>query len=96
MLKYWITASIIIVICILIINLNNILNKIGDKIVSNDIIVKNKKTGAIIEYKRDYTKICEDTGNDLICFYITTDDIKQTKRVFKKDVGYKKETIEII
>lgn len=96
MLKYWITASIIIVICILIINLNNILNKIGDKIVSNDIIVKNKITGAIIEYKRDYTKIYEDTVNDLICFYITIDDVKQTKRVYKKDVGYKKETIEII
>lgn len=70
--------------------------KIGNKKASNDIIIKNKKTKAIIEYKRDYTKIYEDTINDLICFYTTNDDLNKTKRVFVKEIGYKKEDIEII
>jgi len=94
MFKYWGMSIILIIISFLIIQ--NAIGKIGDKKASNDIIVKNKKTGAIIEYKRDYTKIYEDTVNDLICFYITTDDINKTKRVFKKDVGYKKEDINMI
>jgi len=94
MFKYWLMSIILIIISFLIIQ--NEIVKIGDKKVYNDIIIKNKKTGAIIEYKRDYTKIYEDTINDLICFYITTDDINKTKRVFKKEIGYKKEDIEII
>ena len=94
MFKYWLMSAILIIVSFLLIN--NILNKIGDKKVANDIIIKNKKTGAIIEYKRDYTKIYEDTINDLVCFYTTNDDKNKIKRVFKKDIGYKKEDIEII
>jgi len=61
--------------------------------INNDIIVKNKKTGYIIAFKREFTITQE--NNEFISFYITANP-NETIRDYTRAITFDKKDVEII
>lgn len=91
-MKNYILGFVTCLILILFYLITNI-SYFDNQKINNDIIVKNKKTGAIIALKRDYTIIQENT--EFIKFYITANP-NETIRDYTRAITFNKKDIVII